>query len=71
MIILEDSRGIVLKRTIQDKNHVRLSSSGRIYFSRVNCWLTHRKAEKPYVDMTFNELSDLMDELDGGIVPSK
>jgi len=66
MIILEDSRGIVLKRTIQDKNHVRLSSSGRIYFSRVNCWLTHRKAEKP-----FNELSDLMDELDGGIVPSK
>ena len=64
MVVIEreGGRGVVLKDNIQDKNHVTVSS-GTIFFNRVNCWLAHCKASKPYGDMTFNEMLDLIKKL--------
>ena len=70
MIILELSDGIVIKRTIDTVEHVRIDKDGYISF-----WgetrLAHRKTEKPYCEFDINECRDLLKELDTGMAGVK
>lgn len=70
MIIIEQSDGIVIKRTIDTANSVRIDKDGGIAFwgqptppydgMRVG----FRKAAKPFCEFDINECRDLLADLD-------
>ena len=72
MIILE-SDGITIKRTIDSLEYVRIDTDGYISFwgqpqpcefPQTGRRLEHRKAEKPFCEFDINECRDLLKELD-------
>jgi hypothetical protein len=62
-IIMRDTTGITIKRTIQSENHVRIGVFDIVLWVdgvRRNV----RKIGKPHNEFTINECSDLLEELD-------
>lgn len=62
MIILKDTTGIIVKRRIQDVNHVRIGvCTTALWFD--DCRRSIRNNHKPHCEFTINELQDLLNEI--------
>ena len=62
-IILRDGTGITIKRTIESENHVRIGVFEIALWVNGFRWYV-RKIEKPHVEFTINDCTDLLAELD-------
>jgi len=62
MIVIQDTTGITIKKTIDDANHVRIGVTQTVLWVdgvRRNV----RDNHKPHCEFTVNELNDLLCEL--------
>lgn len=65
MIVLRDTTGFTIKRTIDSLSHIRVGVLQIRFFSKdSDRTVRARKIGKPHNEFTLNEIQDLLEELE-------